>query len=40
MNITTYAALIGLDWGHERHAIALRPEGGAIEHGRLRPLRG
>jgi transposase len=28
---TTYAALIGLDWGHERHAIALRPEGGAIE---------
>ena len=31
MNTTTYAALIGLDWGHERHAIALRPEGGAIE---------
>lgn len=31
MNTTPYAALIGLDWGHERHAIALRPEGGAIE---------
>jgi hypothetical protein len=31
MHTTTYAALIGLDWGHERHAIALRPEGGAIE---------
>lgn len=32
MNTTiTYAALIGLDWGHERHAIALRPEDGAIE---------
>ncbi|MEK7754010.1 MAG: IS110 family transposase [Acidobacteriota bacterium] len=28
---TTYAALIGMDWGHERHAIALRPEGGALE---------
>ncbi len=32
MNTTiTYAALIGLDWGHERHAIALRPTDGAIE---------
>lgn len=31
MKTTPYAALIGLDWGQERHAIALRPEGGAIE---------
>jgi hypothetical protein len=28
---TTYAALIGLDWGHERHAIALRAGEGKIE---------
>lgn len=26
-----YAALVGIDWGHERHAIALRPEGAALE---------
>jgi transposase len=28
---TTYSALIGLDWGHSSHAIALRPTDGAIE---------
>jgi transposase len=28
---TNYAALIGLDWGHSSHAIALRPTDRAIE---------
>lgn len=27
----SYAALIGIDWGHQRHAIALRAGAGAIE---------
>jgi transposase len=27
----SYAALIGIDWGHQRHAIALRVGDGAIE---------
>ena len=36
MNLmNTYAALIGLDWGHERHTLALRPAGGAVEQGTL-----
>lgn len=28
---TAYAALIGLDWGHKKHALALRVAGGKIE---------
>lgn len=31
MKTNEYAALIGLDWGHHRHAIALRPAGAPIE---------
>jgi transposase len=30
-SLTEYAVLVGLDWGHETHAIALQMAGGAIE---------
>jgi transposase len=28
---TRFAALVGLDWGHQSHAIALQPEGAGVE---------